>query len=230
LSKSAVNERTVAPIKARIQALSATLMQQHGKLVQYERARDAAKTGFFWQFDAATSQRVAQHQAQLRHAQRAMQDTVDQINLEVRKLKPAHTLCSRMFVSELLVELLSLVSSSLLSVFSPFTSVYSFLFVLMLGVHASLFLSVTLWLGFLIFPVCFAAYLLVFLSRVPGIAFQYAPTKLEFGVFYCALVLLALLTTRLFLRWSYGSSNGSISNTTVNATAAAVAAEAKKDR
>jgi len=202
--------KQIQAIKSRIKSLVDQLVKEEMKLNRLKAEVRAVKTDFFWFFNETARQIVDELQLKVNDQQRIVENIVDDIMVEWKRLKPLYGIYSKMFFAEALgfIPQIWAVATDVIATMLELGLLSLLLFGSVTGFMLSMFASV----GISFFPaiIALATFMVstYWIIRLPFIMIQYAPTFTEFMTVYCTFVGLLVGITYLTFRFFFPSSVG----------------------
>jgi hypothetical protein len=201
----AEKRQKIQEIKTVIKNLATQLMKEEMKLNRLKAEVRALKSDFFWFFNDATRMKVDEAQLKVNDQQRVIENLVDDIMVEWKRLKPLYGLYSKMFLSEALgfVPQIWRVGVDVFATFLELGLISLLLFGSITGFMLSLFATI----GFSFFPaiIAFATFMVntYWVFKLPFIMIQYSPTISEFLSVYFSFVGILIGITYLTFRFLF---------------------------
>jgi len=188
-------------LKEKIKLLLSKLTTEETILLQLKGKVRQLKHDFFWFFDESNRLRVDEVQLKVNDQERIVEDIVDDMFFEWKKLKPLYGIYSQMFFMEALGFIPEIWKLGM-NVFATVLEL-GLISLLLFGSMTGFFLSVFATLGFSFLPtiVAFSTLLvnIYWVFKLPFIMIQYSPMLHEFlGVYFAFVGILLTITYATF--------------------------------
>jgi len=194
-----ITQQKIKHIKERIKELVALLAREEAMLIHLKEDVAALKTNFLWFFNSTTRQMVDQAQLLVNDQQRVVDNVIDDLSIQWKRLKPLYGIYSKLFLTEAL-SFIPQIWSVTLDVFTTLLEL-GLVSLLLFGSFTGFALSLFSSLGFSFLPaiICFATLAVntYWLCKLPFIMIEYDPSFTDFLAVYFSFAGLLLGMTYL---------------------------------
>jgi len=193
----AVKRQKIQELKERIKELADHLLKEEIKLSKLKSSVSSQKNDFFWFFNGTTRLRVDEAQLEVNDQERVIENILDDILFEWKRLKPLYGIYSKMFLTEALGFIPQIWTVGM-NVFATVLEL-GLISLLLFGSVTGFLLSLFATLGFSFFPsvIGFSTLLvnIYWVFKLPFIMIQYSPSITDFLTVYFAFVGVLLAIT-----------------------------------
>jgi len=190
-------KQKIQELKERIKQYANKLLKEEMKLNKMKANVSSLKTDFFWFFNESTRLRVDEAQMMANDQERIIENILDDIILEWKRLKPLYGIYSKMFLTEALGFIPQIWTVGM-NVFATVLEL-GLISLLLFGSITGFLLSLFATLGFSFFPsvIGFSTLLvnIYWVFKLPFIMIQYSPSLTDFLTVYFAFVGVLLAIT-----------------------------------
>jgi len=204
-SFEAVKKEKILHLKEQIKSLLLKLQKEERILLEKKEKVRQLKHDFFWFFNEENRLRVDEAQLQVNDQERIVENILDDVLFEWKKLKPLYGIYSQMF----LLEALGFIPEIWKLGINLFATVLELglISLLLFGSMTGFFLSIfaTLGISFLPTIVAFSTALvnIYWVFKLPFIMIQYSPPLHEFLLVYCTFVGVLLTITYAIFKLAF---------------------------
>lgn len=181
-----VKQKKIIEIKDKIKDLVFQLSKEEKTFIMLKDSVSAAKTGFFWFFNSTSRRLVDAAQLQVNDQKRVIDNILDDVSIQWKRLKPLYGIYSKLFLTESMSFIPEIWNVSL-DVFTTLLEL-GLLSLVLFGSITGFALSLFASTGFAFFPaiLCFATLAVntYWLCKLPFIMIEYDPALTDFLAVY----------------------------------------------